>query len=125
MVDNNNDGLVYPVPDSTDEIIQRTIDGIQKIIRPHESNEGQTPQVPVIQINPAMKRHWESEIKILREAPRDPEKLREILKIKQREYEKAEDREDIEGLVSEIEMLKFVLFMACRNSTICNFYIML
>ena len=66
-------------------------------------------QEPVIEINPAMKRHWESEIKILRDAPRDPHKLGEILKVKQKEYEKAEDSEDIERLVSEIEMLKFVL----------------
>jgi hypothetical protein len=53
--------------------------------------EGET----VIQINPAMDRHWESEIKILREAPRDEKKLREILKVKQKEYEKATNREDI------------------------------
>ena len=48
----------------------------------------------------------ESELKILREAPRDPDKLIEILKIKQKEYEKAMDREDIERLVSEIEMFR-------------------
>ena len=32
--------------------------------------------------------YWDLEIKILQEAPRDPEKLREILKVKQEEYEK-------------------------------------
>lgn len=69
----------------------------------------------VIEINPAMKKHWESEIKILRDAPREPEKLREILQVKQEEYEEAQDSEDIERLVSEIEMLKFVLFLVCRN----------
>ena len=73
-------------------------------------------QEPVIEINPAMKRHWESEIKILRDAPRDAEKLEEILKVKQEEYEKATDSKDIERLVPEIEMLKFVLFLVCRNS---------
>jgi hypothetical protein len=62
-----------------------------------------------------MKQHWETEIKILREAPRDPHKLGEILKAKQKEYEKAIDSEDIERLVPEIEMLKFVLFLVCRN----------
>jgi hypothetical protein len=117
MVNNNNDGLVYPipVPDSTELIIQRTIKGIQKIITPYESKEDETPQVAVIEINPAMKRHWESEIKILRNAPRDPGKLGEILKAKEKEYEEAEDSEDIERLVPEIEMLKFVLFLVCRN----------
>lgn len=43
-----------------------------------------------------MKRHWESQIKILRDAPRDENKLREILKAMQEEYEKAADSEDIE-----------------------------
>ena len=115
---NNNDGLVLPVPDSTELIIQRTIKGIQKMIGPYESKEDETSRVAVIQINPAMKRHWESEIKILREAPRDPEKLEEILKAKQKEYEKATDRKDIERLVPEIEMFKFVLFLTCRYEKI-------
>jgi hypothetical protein len=113
---NNNDGLVHPVPDSTELIIQRAIKGIQKMIIPYECKEGETPQVAVIQINPAMKRHWESEIKILRDAPRDPDKLKEILKAKQKEYEKATDSEDIERLVPEIEMLKFVLFLVLSES---------
>jgi hypothetical protein len=68
-----------------------------------------------IEISLAMKRHWESEIKILRDAPRDAEKRIEILKEKQEEYEKAKDSEDIERLIPEIEMLKFVLFLVCRN----------
>jgi RNase P protein component len=64
-----------------------------------------------------MKRHWESEKKILRDAPRHIDKLRELLKVKQKEYEKAIDREDIERLVTEVEKLKFVLFLVCRNET--------
>ena len=68
---------------------------------------------PAIEISLASKRHWESEIKILRDAPRDEKKLREILKSKQKEYEKATDSEDIERLIPEIEMLKFVLFLVC------------
>ena len=69
----------------------------------------------MIEISLAAKKHWELEIKILREAPRDPAKLREILKAKQKEYEKAQDSEDIESLIPEIEMLKFVLFLVSRN----------
>jgi hypothetical protein len=42
----------------------------------------------------------------LQNAPRDEGKLRELLKVKQREYDKAMNREDIERLVSEIEMLR-------------------
>jgi hypothetical protein len=99
--------------DSTDEIIQRTTKGIQKMIRVHESpaEEGKA----VIQINPAIKRHFELEIKILQDAPRDEMKLRQILAVKQKEYEKAIDSEDIERLVPEIEMLQFVLFLVCRD----------
>lgn len=72
------------------------------MIRPYESKEGETPQVAVIQINPAMKKHWESEIKILQEAPRDPHKLGEMLKVKHEEYEKAKLADEIQPLVTEI-----------------------
>lgn len=120
MVD-NNDNLAYPTPDSPMEsLIQRTIDGIQKMIKGHD-NQGPEEDGAIsnagIEINPAMKRHWESEIKILRDAPRVKNKLSEIIKIKQEEYEEADDSEDIERLVSEIEMLKFVLFLVRINGT--------
>lgn len=36
------------------------------------------------------------QIRTLQKAPRDPEKLRKILKEKQEEYEKATDSDDIE-----------------------------
>jgi hypothetical protein len=39
------------------------------------------------------------------------------LKVKQKEYEKAEDSEDIERLVTETEILRFVLFLVCRNES--------
>ena len=81
-----------------------------------KENERATTE-KVIEISLAQKRHWELEIKTLQDAPRDQEKLRKILKVKQKEYEKAKDSEDIERLVPEIEMLKFVLFLVCRNTT--------
>ena len=37
---NNNDGLVYPLPDSTEAVIQRTIEGIQRLIKIHNSPQG-------------------------------------------------------------------------------------
>ena len=90
----------------------------------HNNNRGEkkgvtTTKESVIEISLAAKKHWELEIKILREAPRDPAKLREILKAKQKEYEKAQDSEDIERLIPEIEMLKFVLFLISRKSSCC------
>ncbi len=56
-----------------------------------------------------MKSHWELEIKTLQNAPRDSARLRSLLKVRQGEYERATDIEDIQRLVTEIEMLKFVL----------------
>jgi|SRR5215211_3777676 len=115
-----HNSLVYQLSDSTEAIIQRMIEGIQRMIKIHNSPQGkeekeQEEKEPAIEINPAMKRHWELEIKILRDSPRDAEKLREILKSKQEEYEKAKDSEDIERLVSEIEMLKFLFFLVRRR----------
>lgn len=74
-------------PDSTEVTIQRTIEGIQKMIKPDGGNynEDDTTSKAVIEISLAMKRHWESEIKILRDAPRDEKKLSEIIKVKQEE----------------------------------------
>ncbi len=106
--------------DSTEVMIQRTIEGIQRMISIHkdrgegEKERGATTE-EVIEISLAAKRHWELEIRTLQEAPRDPEKLREILKIKQRQYEKAKLAEEIQPLVTEIEMLKFALYLVCRT----------
>jgi hypothetical protein len=56
------------------------------------------------------------QLRALQEGPRDPEKLRKILKEKQEEYDKAENSEGTERLVTEREMLRFVLFLVSRNS---------
>jgi hypothetical protein len=40
----------------------------------------------------------------------------EILQAKEKEYEKAQDSEDIERLVIEIEMLKYLLFLVNRRN---------
>ena len=71
----------------------------------------------MIEINPAMKQHWESEIKILRDAPRDENKLRRLLRTKEKQYEESTRIEDIHNPITEIEMLKFVLFLVCRNES--------
>jgi hypothetical protein len=50
-------------------------------------------------------------------APRDAEKLRKLLEIKQRQKEEqAMHIEDTQRLVTEIEMLKVVLYLVCRKS---------
>jgi hypothetical protein len=104
------------VHDHTEETCGK-FDRIQKFLSPQLGNmtHAEEKEKAVIRINAATLKHSELQIRTLRDAPRDPDKLREILKIKKIEYEKAEDSEDIEKLVTEIEMFKFVRFLANRN----------
>jgi hypothetical protein len=63
-----------------------------------------------------MNRHLELEIEMLQNAPRDADKLRRHLKVKQRQKEEAMHVEDTERLVTEIEMLKVVLYLVMRSN---------
>ena len=121
----SNDSLVHPIPASTAGLlIQRTIEGIQRMISIHKNQgEGEKEKEKegaateeVIESSLAAKRHWELQIRTLQETPRDPEKLRKILKEKQEEYEKAEDSKDTERLVPEIDMVRFVFYLVCRKT---------
>jgi hypothetical protein len=62
-----------------------------------------------------MKRHFELEIETLQNAPRDADKLKQLLQVKEREYDQAMHIEDTQRLVTEIEMLKFVLYLVNRK----------
>jgi hypothetical protein len=53
--------------------------------------------------------------KTLQNAPRDAANLRRLLDIKQRQKEEADYIEDTQRLVTEIEMLKLVLYLVSRN----------
>ena len=66
-------------------------------------------------LNPVMKRHLELEIKTLQNAPRDADKLRRLLEIKQRQKDEAMHIKDTQRLVTEIEMLKVVLYLVSRK----------
>ena len=67
-------------------------------------------------INLVMKRHLELEIKTLRNAHRDEDKLRRLLKLKERQNEQeATHIEYTQRLVTEIEMLKVVLCLVSRK----------
>src|SRR5215204_3949991 len=105
-------GLVYSIHDSTEVAIQKMIDTSHRMIdvQSKVGKEGWG-------INPVMKRHLELEIKTLQNAPRDPDKLRQLLKVKQRQKEEADHIEDTQRLVTEeIEMLKVVLHLVSRKS---------
>lgn len=67
-------------------------------------------------MNAATKRHLELEIKTLQNAPRDADKLEQLIKIKRRQKEEATYIEDTQKLVAEIEMLKVVRYLVCRNN---------
>jgi hypothetical protein len=105
------------LPDSTavEEIIAKQIEGIKKMIRLHYGPE---EEESAIHINPTMKRHWELEVKTLQEAPRDADKLRKLVKAKQSEWEEDTMKiEDLERIVTEIEMSKLVLCAESRNES--------
>jgi hypothetical protein len=51
----------------------------------------------------------------LQNAPRDAAKLRRLLEMKQRQKDEAMHIEDTQRLVTEIEMLKVVLFLVSRK----------
>ena len=66
-------------------------------------------------LSPPQKRYLELQIKTLQNAPRDPEKLEGLLKAKRKQKEEAMHMEDTQRLVTEIEMLKVVLYLVCRK----------
>jgi hypothetical protein len=123
LVNNNNNSVNHEadsIRDSTEIIIRRTIAGIQKLLNPRYGNtptpEKEEAAAAVITINPATKKHFELQIKTLQDAPRDTDKLKENLQAKEKEYEEAEDSEDIERLVTEIDMLSYLLFLVNRRN---------
>jgi hypothetical protein len=61
------------------------IESSQRMITMNSQGEG---------MNPAINRHLELEIKTLQNAPRDAKKLEQLLKVKERQKEKAMHMED-------------------------------
>ena len=66
-------------------------------------------------LSPPQKRHLELEVETLQNAPRDAEKLERLLKAKQRQKEEAMHIEDTQRWVTEIEMLKVILYLVSRR----------
>jgi len=107
-------GLVYSIHDPTEVAIQKMIEASQRMIDV-QSQVGGEARKEGWGINPVMKRHLELEIKTLQNAPRDVDKLRRLLELKQRQKEEAMHIEDTQRLVTEIEMLKVVLYLVSRK----------
>jgi hypothetical protein len=106
-------GLVYSIHDPTEVAIQKMIDASQRMIDVQSKVTGEPKDG--WGINPVMKRHLELEIKTLQNVPRDAVKLRRLLELKQRQKDEADHIEDTQRLVTEIEMLKVVLFLVSRK----------
>jgi hypothetical protein len=92
--------------------IQRKVEGIQSIL---QLDSRADPGVAT-RLNPAIRRHFELEISTLQNAPRDVDKLECILRAKKRENDQARRIEDTQRLVTEIEMLQFLLCLVRRRS---------
>lgn len=101
-------GLVFSIYDPTEVAIQKMIDASQRMLKVNSQGE-------LGGLSPPQKRHLELEIKTLQNAPRDAEKLKKLLKAKQRQKEEAMHIEDTQRLVTEIEMLKVILYLVSRR----------
>jgi hypothetical protein len=86
-------GLVYSIHDSAIEVaILKMIDASQRMIDVQSQVQGGAKEG--WGLNPIMKKHLESEIRTLQNAPRDAAKLKRLLEIKQRQKEEADHIED-------------------------------
>ena len=105
--------MVFSIHDSTEVAIQKMIEASQRMITISISNEG--VEDGWRGMNSAMRRHLELQIKTLQNAPKDPDMLERLLKVKKRQKEEeAMYFADTERLVTEIEMLKVVLYLVSR-----------
>jgi PleD family two-component response regulator len=119
LVINNNNSCINKeedstktIQDSTEVIIQRTVEGIKKLLNPqYENTTPEEEAAAAIKVNPVIKKYAELKIKILQDSPRDAEKLSKILQAKQKEYRKAQDSDIIERLITEIDVLEYLLFL--------------
>ena len=105
--------MVYSIHDTTEVAIQKMIDASQRMIDVQSQVTGESKDG--WGLNTVMKKHLELEIKTLQNAPRDADKLKQLLELKQRLKEEAMHIEDTQRLVTEIEMLKVVLYLVSRK----------
>jgi len=111
-VNTNTDDNKASNSDFIEYHVNRMIQGIRTFLNPQFGNT--TPEeeaAAVITVNPVIKKYAELKIKILQDSPRDAEKLSKILQAKQGEYKKAQNSDIIERLVTEIDMLEYLLFL--------------
>jgi hypothetical protein len=117
-VANNNNNTSNS--DFIEDHVNRMIKGIRTFLDPQYGNTtAPKEEAPaLIVISSATKKYCELEIEILKDSPRDAAELRKILQAKEKQYEMAQDSQDIERLVIETDMLKFVLFLVYRENNV-------
>ena len=84
--------MVFSIHDSTEVAIQKMIEASQRTIIIGSQGE-------LGGLSPPMKKHLELEIKTLQNAPRDADKLRKLLQVKQRQKDDAMHMEGTERCV--------------------------
>ena len=89
--------------------------GILTFLNPQYGNTTPEEAAAAIKISAATKKYAELKIKILQDSPRDADRLSEILQAKHREYKKADDSEEIEELITEMDTLEYLLFLVNRG----------
>jgi hypothetical protein len=101
--------LVFSIYDSIEEAIKKMVEANERIMA--------LGGVQRDALNTATKRLYELQVKTLQNAPTDKVELEKLLELKQKQKEKATYIEDTERLVTEIEMLKVVLYLVNRNGS--------
>jgi hypothetical protein len=95
--------LVFSNYDLTEEAIKKMIEANKRMINEQHNNQ-------------VVNEHFKLQIKTLQSAPRDPDKLKRLLRLKEREKDEAMYIGDRERLFTEIEMLRVVLYLVNRNN---------
>ena len=120
----DNDGDNTSNRDFIENHVNKMIHRIRTFLNPQHGNTtpeeeeaagAATKVKKVLAVNPATKKYAELRIKILQDSPRDADELKEILQAKEEEYEKVQGSERIERLITEIDMLKYLLFLVNRE----------
>jgi hypothetical protein len=98
------------------------IDGMRSYIRENENGDAISGNSNTI-ISPVLTSLFHLKMQTLQNAPRDPSKLKQLIKAKEREREKQKNDnkarciEDNQRDLAETDMLKFVLFLVSGNGS--------
>jgi DNA polymerase I-like protein with 3'-5' exonuclease and polymerase domains len=121
---NYHDAVFTSYQSNSEVAKQKMIDANQRMLEMNSQGEEGSAGGG---LSPSLKRHLGLQIKTLENAPRDADKLRRLLQINQRQKGETEHIEDTQRLVTEIEMLRFVLYWVApiKEGVVVNFVLFL